>query len=65
MHKQINKSKKYKFVAEYIGERGKSIWKTDPKSSTFYETEREAAVAVDKRLIYKGKEPINVLVKKK
>jgi hypothetical protein len=29
-----------------------------------YDTEREAAIAIDKILISKGKEPVNILVRK-
>ena len=33
-------------------------------SQKCYETEREAALVVDKYLISKGKEPVNILVRK-
>jgi hypothetical protein len=32
--------------------------------SKYHETERQAAIAVDKYLIFKGKEPVNILVRK-
>jgi len=32
--------------------------------TTYHNTEREAAIAFDKKLINKGKEPVNVLIRK-
>ena len=33
-------------------------------AETTFKTEKEAAIAVDKKLISRGKEPVNVLVRK-
>ena len=63
-HKLIPKASKYKYVAKYEGERGLILWQCNYKCSLRYKTEREAAIAVDKRLIAEGKEPINILVRK-
>tara|TARA_R110000744_G_scaffold148263_2_gene261279 strand:+ start:116 stop:319 length:204 start_codon:yes stop_codon:yes gene_type:complete len=41
-------------------------WKMTIKgySQKRYKTEREAAISVDKILIYQGREPVNILVRK-
>ncbi len=41
-------------------------WKINVKgySQKRYKTEREAAISVDKIMIKKGKEPVNILVRK-
>jgi len=45
---------------------GKNYFKLNMKgvSAKRYTDEREAAIAIDKILISKGKEPVNILVKK-
>jgi len=63
-HKLIPKASKYKYVSKYQGERGMIRWQCNYKCGIRYDTEREAAIAVDKRLIAEGKDPINILVRK-
>jgi hypothetical protein len=65
--KYIGKSKLYKNVTLYrIG--GKQIYYRGAVlkySKRGFETEKEAAIWVDMRLIEAGKEPVNVLKRKK
>lgn len=59
------KSEKYKFVVKTeVNE--KTYWRVNMRgvSKIGYETEREAAMVVDKYLIRKGKEPVNILKRK-
>ncbi len=55
----------YKYVR---GNKLKGIvrWRTNYKGLgiTYYSTEREAAIAVDRYLLMKGKQAVNVLVRK-
>ena len=61
-HKYQKKSSQYKYVGKYIREKGVSKWRTMLPSTGFsFDTEREAAICVDKLLIAKGKEPVNIL----
>jgi hypothetical protein len=60
-HKRIRKSDSYKYVSLYQCERGVQMWQCEYKCSVRYKTEKEAAIAVDKKLIAEGKSPINVL----
>ena len=57
---------KYKYVQQIAPTTDKNYWMiTLPNvCRKTYDTEREAAIAVDKYLIGKGKDPINVLVRK-
>lgn len=59
------KSKKYKHVLK-TEVNGHVYYRINIKgvSKIGYKTEREAALAVDKYLINKGKEPVNILVRK-
>jgi hypothetical protein len=62
--KQINKSK-YKGVSEYATTRENTVWLGQlGLKKKMFDTEREAALFVDKKLIEKGKEPVNILVRK-
>jgi hypothetical protein len=65
--KYIGKSKLYKNVTMYrLG--GKQIYYRGAVckySKRGFETEREAAIWVDMRLIEAGKEPVNILKRKK
>lgn len=56
---------KYKYV-KYIESNDVGYWSINLKNVTkkSYPTERDAAIAVDKYLISKGKNPVNILVKK-
>ena len=61
--KVIGKSK-YKYVSQIelsTGEWWRGAIYGNGKS---FRTEREAAIYIDKRLIEKGKEPVNILVRK-
>ena len=62
--KYIENSKTYKYVQKYkVGDKIKWLGKVLRTGKTF-ETEREAALYVDKVLLNKGKEPVNILVRK-
>jgi hypothetical protein len=56
---------KYKYVIKELINGG-VLWKMTIKgySQKRYKTEREAAIAADKIMIAKGKEPVNILVRK-
>ncbi len=56
---------KYKYV-KYLEVNDKGYWALNYPgvSKISYPTEREAAIAIDKYLIKKGKEPVNILVRK-
>ena len=56
---------KYKYVIKELIN-GVVLWKMTIKgySQKRYKTEREAAISVDKIMISKGKEPVNILVRK-
>lgn len=59
------KSSKYKYVNKMTGPKGIVRWRANAcGTSKWFKTEREAAVAVDKILLIKGKKPVNILVKK-
>lgn len=63
--KRIRKSVTYKYVTLYNTKNGDERWGVSIFGNTkYYETEREAAKAVDIKLIEKGKEPVNILVRK-
>lgn len=56
---------KYKYVVLEWDSKGNEKWIAGIFGNRKpYNTEREAAIAVDKRLIEKGKEPVNILVRK-
>jgi hypothetical protein len=64
----ICKSKKYKGVALYFAS-SKEMWRyqltvNGTKFTGLYETEKEAAIAYDMKLIDNGKRPVNVLTLK-
>ncbi len=56
---------KYKYV-RYSQVNDKGYWRLNYPgvSQISYPTERDAAIAIDKYLISKGKEPVNILVRK-
>lgn len=71
--KRMSKSNKYKHVYCIPGPPGENrnkIWCARLKapngriSSKFFDTEREAAIAADVKLIELGKQPVNVLKRK-
>lgn len=58
---------KYKYVYSYELPNGEIVHQSflpQYKWSAYHDTEKKAAIAVDKFLINKGKEPINILVRK-
>jgi hypothetical protein len=64
-HKELNKSSKYKYVRKKIGEKGYVNWVARVLGAAkCFNTEREAAKWVDLKLIDKGKEPVNILVRR-
>lgn len=59
------KSDTYKYVTKAIDMNGKIFWRFRiGNTNKFYDTEKKAAIAADKFLINKGKEPVNILVRK-
>lgn len=56
---------KYKYV-QNLKKDGKDVWCVNMPgvSKAKFDTERQAAIVVDKLLIGKGKEPVNILVRK-
>ena len=64
--KRIRKSSKYKYVALFKTKEGVDRWVATIMGNTkSYDTEKEAALSVDKKLINKGKDPVNILIRKK
>lgn len=73
--KLIRRSDTYKYVTLITStdfNNVDEVWVADlrhasggKKNTLFYKTEKEAAIAVDLELIKRGKEPINVLTRKK
>ena len=64
--KKLQKGK-YKYVYSYKLPNGDIVHQSfipKYKWSTYHESEKKAAIEVDKFLIGKGKDPINVLVRK-
>jgi len=63
--KYIRKSDKYKYVFLYETKDKKQRWGAMIYSNgVYFDTEREAAISIDKKLISKGKKPINILIPK-
>ena len=65
--KQWHKNSKYRYVQGLVDRKtGKITWVVHMKGigRNGFNTEREAAIAADKILISKGKEPVNILVRK-
>ena len=65
---RLIKSEKYEFVARIRTQLANNFyWVVNMPgvSKAHFKTEREAAIAVDKLLIKKGKAPVNILVPKK
>lgn len=64
--KKIRKSDLYKYVELHrFGK--KEMWKgaaSKTRNGKCFDTEREAAIYVDKQLLEQGKEPVNILVRK-
>lgn len=65
--KYIGKSKKYKYVYEYLSNKGNSIFQGGVVGykKFGFKNERDCALWVDKQLLLKGKKPVNILVRKK
>lgn len=63
IHQTIHVPSKYKYVqGMYRDDKIGTIWQVILKGiKATYKTERDAALAVDRTLIAKGKEPINIL----
>jgi hypothetical protein len=63
--KRIPKSSKYKYVAKAEGDKGFIRWIASVCGVTkYHKTEKGAAKWVDLKLIDKGSEPVNILVRK-
>ena len=64
--KYIEKSSKYKYVYKYRDSTGNESYDGAcvGKKKQGFKDERECALWVDKQLIMKGKEPINILIRK-
>jgi hypothetical protein len=63
----LKKDTKYKYILKlYNIITKKTFYATNISglSQSYYDNAKEAAIVVDKYLISKGKEPINILVKK-
>lgn len=53
-------------IVKYLGKSlRKNSYNTVVKLNSWYDNEREAAIAVDKYLISVGREPVNILKRKK
>ena len=60
-HQYKRKSNKYKYVYLYISSAGNNKWKSAISGNgKYFDEERQAARHVDKMLIEKGKEPVNI-----
>jgi hypothetical protein len=65
--KQWHKNSEYRYVQGLIDRKTNKIrWVVHMHGvgRNAFETERDAAIAVDKILISKGKEPVNILIRK-
>ena len=64
--KYVPNGSAYKYVRKRIDPNGDIHWFMclDGTSAKEYDTEREAAIAVDKALLNQGRQPVNILVKK-
>ena len=65
--KRINTQSNYKYVYTYEIEKGNFVYQSyipKYKWSKYHKTEKEAAKAVDLKLIENGESPINILIKK-
>lgn len=61
--KRLGSSKKYKYV-RHVKYGMNELWRAEyGKFIKCYQTERDAALSIDKYLISIGKEPINILVR--
>lgn len=64
-YKYCGNSKTYKYVRKVMDEHASYFYKTNCfGASLLFNTEREAAKKVDLIFISKGKEPVNILVRK-
>ena len=62
---RVSKSDKYKYVSKYENVKGQVKWNASIDGFTkYFEEEREAAKWIDLKLIEKGKNPVNVLIRK-
>lgn len=64
---QCNIIEKSKYKNVYKVQLKEKIWFRANvfKTQKYFETEREAAIYVDKQYLSKGKQPVNILVRKK
>lgn len=60
-YKLIEKSKNYKYVRKMMDHCGNFVWVVNGIGAKVCKTEREAAIAADKKLIMMGKQPVNIL----
>lgn len=65
-HKYIKGGSNYKYVEKWVNLKGVVCWFFRMPDSTRVkvESEREAAIRVDKAFIERGKEPVNILKRK-
>lgn len=68
-NKPVKNGSKYKLVYLFLN-KGKEVWTASigtkyGRNMKYFKTEREAALAVDKYLIEMGKNPVNILVRRK
>jgi adenine specific DNA methylase Mod len=65
-YKAVERSKKYKYTLKVMDEHGNYYWKSEGLGrGKLFDNERDCAKNIDLRLIEKGKEPVNILVRKK
>ena len=63
-----HKKSKYRYVQGLVNrktERIRWVVRMQGIGRSGFDTEREAAIAADKILIQRGKEPVNILIRKK
>ena len=63
-YRRVRKSNIYKYVSLFIKNGAIKIWAAHTDSTLFFETEKEAARAVDLYFILQNKDPINNTLKK-
>ena len=61
---RIKKSDRYKYVTLYLTSKGEERWAAKIYGNgKYFDTEKEAAICIDKKLLEKGKDAVNILVK--
>ena len=64
-HRYQKKSNKYKYVYKVLDAKGNILWSVILYGKTTdFEDERQAAIFVDKELIKRKKDPVNIFVRK-